>query len=157
MDKARDDQQRVYLTFTDGKVVRIAQLSHRLRRFIRCQRRKQRIGPSVRRGRTDIVLYVLEGTAEGAVGMAEHDLVKLKDIVGRQRDILEILMHRVQRVAVACDFLFIAGSRCCLLTHELPQARVRRADSLDLVGGFRTLDLCNLNQLLNIGRFLTQV
>ena len=157
VDKARNDQQRIHFAFTDGKVVRIAQLAHRLRRFIRCQRRKQRIGPSVCRCCADIVLHVLEGTAEGAVGVAEHDLVKLQDIVGRQRDILEILMHCVQCVTVACDLFLVAGARRRLLAHELPQARIRRADSLDLVGGFCTLDLCNLNQLLNIGCFLPQV
>ena len=85
------------------------------------------------------------------------DLMELENIAGVQLDILEILMHRIQRIAVACDFLFIAGARRRLLAHELPQARIRRADSLDLVGGLRTLDLCNLNQLLNIGWFLTQV
>ena len=37
------------------------------------------------------------------------------------------------------------------------QARIRCADSLNLIGGFCTLDLCDLNQLLDIGRFLTQV
>ena len=66
-------------------------------------------------------------------------------------------MHRIQRVTVACDFPFIAGARRRLLAHELPQARVRCADSLDLIGGFCTLDLCNLNQLFHIGRFLSQV
>ena len=157
VDKARDDQQRIHLAFTDGKVVRIAQLSHRLGRFIRCQGCKQRIGLSVCRGRTDIVLYVLEGSAEGAVGVSEHDLVELQDIVGLKRDILEVLMHRVQRVAVACDFFLVAGARRRLLAHELSQARIRRADSLDLIGGFCALDLCNLNQLLHIGLFLTQV
>ena len=61
-----------------------------------------------KKGQTTTYNYVLEGTAEGAVGVAEHDLVKLQDVVWRQRDILEVLVHRVQRVTVAGDLLLIA-------------------------------------------------
>ena len=60
VDKAWDDQQRVHIAFTDSEVVCITPLPHSLRRFIRRQRGKQSIGPSIRRGRADIVLDVFE-------------------------------------------------------------------------------------------------
>ena len=83
--------------------------------------------------------------------------MKLKDIVRCQGYILKILVHRVQRVAVPSDFLLVACARRRLLTHELPQARVRRANALDLIGGFRALDFCDLDQLFDLGWFLTQI
>ena len=97
------------------------------------------IRPSDRRGGADIVLHVLEGTAEGAVGVTEHDLMELQDLIWCQRDILEVLMHRVQRVTITGDLFLVAGTRRRLLAHEQPQARIGRADPFDLIGGFGSL------------------
>ena len=89
--------------------------------------------------------------------MAKHDLMQPEDIVRCHGNILETLVHRVQRVTMARNYLPIACARRHLLTHKLSQARVHSTNALDLIGGLHTLDLRDLDQLLNIGRLFTQI
>ena len=131
VDEAGDQQQRVRLAFADGAIICVAQVGHSLRRFIGGERREESEGLAFRCGGADIILHVLERATEGAVRVAEHDLVQLEDIIRRQRDILEVIVDRVQRVAVSRDLLFIAAAGNGLFAHELTQARFRGADALD--------------------------
>ena len=157
VDEAGDQQQRVRLTLADGAIVRVAQIGHGLRRFIRREGRKEGEGLTLRRDGADKVLHVLERAPEGAVRMAEHDLVQLQDIVRRQRNVLEVVMDRVQRVAVSRDLLFVAAAGRGFFAHELTQARFRGADALDGVGRLRTLHLGYLDQLLHLLRLPLEI
>lgn len=157
VDEAGDQQQRVRLALANGAIVRITQIGHGLRRFIRREGREESEGLALRRGGADIVLHVLERATEGAVRVAEHDLVQLEDVIRRQRDILEVIVDRVQRVAVSRDLLFIAAAGRGLFAHELTQACFRSADALDGVGGLRALHLGYLDQLFHLLRLPLEI
>ena len=157
VDEAGDQQQRVRLALADGAIVRVAQVRHRSRRFIGREGSEEGEGLALHCGGADIVLHVLERATKGAVRVAEHDLVQLQDVVRRQRDVLEIIVDRVQGVAVSRDLLLVAAAGRGLFAHELTQARFSGADALDGVGGLRALHLGDLDQLLHLLRLPLEI
>ena len=63
-------------------------------------------------------------------------------------------MHNIQRIAVTCDFSLIAVARCRAFIHKPTQAGFSCSDALNGVGCLGTLYFGNLNQPLELPRFL---
>ena len=91
------------------------------------------------------------------MGILIQITVELQDIIGRDRNILEVLVNRIQHIAVTHDFFLITVTGCCLISYKLQQARIGCADSLNLIRCFCTLYLCDLYQTVKFRRLLFQI
>ena len=157
MDEHRDQQKRIQLLRSDHAVVALAEGFHSRCGFIRRKRREQDKLPSVRVCCADIVLGVLEAAADALVGVLIQVTVQLENIVRRDRNVFIAFVDGIQHITVAHDLFLISVARRCLITDELHQARIGRADAFDLIGCLRALHLGDLDQAIQRCGLLFQI
>ena len=152
MDKYGNQDQRIDLLCIRHPAEALADRVDGRRRFIGSERCEQHETASGRICRADIVLRILEGAADPALGILEQIPVELQDVSRTQGNILEILVDRVQYVSVSGDLPLIPVPGRGFFRAKLLKTCIGCANPLDLIGSLRALDLCDLNQTLQIPR-----
>ena len=150
-------QQSVKLLHINHTVIAFTNCINCWRCFVRGKRCKQNKLSSLCIRCADIVLGVLESSANALMGILIQITVELQDIIGRDWNKLEVLVNRIQHITVTHDFFLITVTGCCLIPYKLQQACIGRADSLNFIGRFCTLYLCNLNQSVKLCGLLLQI
>ena len=68
---------------------------------------------------TDIVLGVLEFSANALMGILIQITVELQNIIGSDWNKLEVLVNGIQNITVAHDFFLVTVTGCCLISYKL--------------------------------------
>ena len=112
-------QQSVKLLCINHAVIAFADCINCWRCFVRGKRCKQNKLPSFCICCTDIVLGVLEFSANALMGILIQITVELQNIIGSDWNKLEVLVNGVQHITVAHDFFLVTVARCCLISYKL--------------------------------------
>ena len=112
---------------------------------------------TVRIGDADIILYVLCLSCHRIVHVTIHDLMKLQDIISCQRNHIKAFMNDRKHISISCNLLLISVLGSGLLLNQLSDSCTCRDNSFDCIGCLCTLNLRNLNQLLQFFRSLFQI
>ena len=157
MDEHRNCDQWFYFKVPDHTVIFFADSIKSRWRFVRSQWGEKNFAMSIGIGCADIILYVLRPSCDGVVHVAVQNLMQLQNIILRNRNHIKIFMNEVQDITVACNLLFITVARRRFFLHELLDSGAGGHDSLDGIGCFGALHLCNLHQTFQLFRTLLQV
>ena len=112
-------QQSVKLLRINHAVIAFADCINCRRCFVRGKRGKQNKLSSLCIRCTDIILCVLEFSANALMGILIQITVELQNIIGSDWNKLEVLMNGIQNITVAHDFFLVTVARCCLISYKL--------------------------------------